>query len=234
MTKKPINNNEICSLTSSEFTMHQVTLKNLLIFELKSLIGRIFFNRRPPINKYGINILNLGCAVTTFNGWINADFFPTLSSLFKRDNLPDWMLDLRFPLNCPPDVWDGVFCEHTLEHLYPVDVLNLLHELYRTMKPSAWVRFSVPDLEKYVSFYLGHLPAKEFSQWNTGCEAICNLTQNFHHISVWDAQLLSNFLERAGFRNIRQTGFRQGTDERLLKDRDGRRWESLYIEAQKI
>lgn len=220
------------TLLDSEFTSFHASIKNMVIFEMKSLLGRVLLDRKPPLHKDKPNLLNVGCAVTTFQDWVNADFF-RFGSLFgeQREQL-DWMLDLRYPLNCPPNVWDGVFCEHTIEHLYPLQVLNFLKELHRTMKPGAWLRLSVPDLEKYVSYYSGIVPHEGFYQWSTGCEAICYLTQNYHHISVWDARLLGDYLEKAGFRNVRKTGFREGSDERLLKDREARMWETLYMEAQ--
>jgi SAM-dependent methyltransferase len=203
-------------------------------FELISYLGRKLINMKPPINKDRPNLLNLGCAVTTFDGWVNADFYRLPRLSVKQLDGFDWMLDLRYPLNCSSQVWDGIFCEHTIEHLYPLHVYNLLKELRRTMKPGAWLRLSVPDLGKYVSYYLGDVPHEDFLQWSTGCEAICYLTQNHHHLSVWDAPLLISFLEMSGFINIRQTGFREGFDERLLKDREERKWESFYLEAQNI
>lgn len=198
-----------------------------------SWLGRHFLNRKPPLHQDRPNRLNLGCAVTIFPDWVNADFFDFHALAGKGNDRLDWMLDLRYPLNCPSNVWDGVFCEHTIEHLYPLQVLNLLRELYRTMKPGAWLRLSVPDLEKYVSYYSGRLLHESFAQWNTGCEAICYLTQNYHHISTWDANLLGRYLEQAGFGKVSSIGFRQGTDTSLLMDREARSWETLYMEARK-
>jgi len=143
------------------------------------------------------------------------------------------MLDLRFPLNCDDNVWDGVFSEHTLEHLYPDQVLQLLKELYRTIKPGAWLRISVPDLKKYVKYYCGEGVHELFNRWQTGCEAIRTLTQDYGHLSVWDSTLLAKFLKEAGFVNIQEVSFMQGTDKLLLMDQQDRAWESLYMEAQK-
>jgi hypothetical protein len=221
------------TLLDSQFTSFHATIFDMFKFEMISAFGRGFLNKKPPLLRNKPNLLNLGCAVTTFPDWVNADFFTLAAMLGKRKEHPYWMLDLRHPLNCPPEVWDGVFCEHTLEHLYPLHAFNLLQELYRTMKKGAWVRLSVPDLEKYVSYYSGVIPHENFHQWSTGCEAISYLTQNYHHKSAWDACLLGGFLEKAGFRNVGRTEFKEGTDPSLCKDREGRRWETLYMEAQK-
>ena len=220
------------TLLDSQFTSFHVTIRNVVVFEMISFFGRLFMGSKPPLHTDKPNLLNVGCAVTTFSDWINADFFRFNILTGKKMAQLDWMLDLRYPLNCLSNVWDGVFCEHTIEHLYPLHVFNFLQELHRTMKPGAWLRLSVPDLEKYVSYYSGDVPHENYYQWSTGCEAICYLTQNYHHKSVWDANLLGRYLETAGFKNVARTGFRKGTDERLLKDREARMWETLYMEAQ--
>ncbi len=205
----------------------------MFLFELRSFLGRNFFQEKPNLTKNNSNFLHLGCGNKKIENWVNADFFADLKFWKLKKNRPDWMVDLRFPLNCDDNVWDGIFSEHTLEHLYPIDVLNLLTELYRTMKPGAWLRISVPDLKKYLDYYNKKQNERTFSQWSTGCEAIRALTQNFGHISVWDAELLGSLLEKAGFVKIEEVTFGQGTEQLLIHDKEERKWESLYMEAQK-
>ena len=214
-------------------TKYQLSLRGLLKFELISLYGRLLLNKGPTLIN-DKNLLNLGCGRNKFEGWVNADFYFGIKFWKKYKNRPDWTLDLRYPLNCNANVWDGVFSEHTLEHLYPNQALSLLKELYRTMRKGAWLRISTPDLAKYVDFYCDKKVNEAFKRWPTGCEAIRSLTQNWIHLSVWDSRLLSRFLREAGFMNVQEVRFREGTDYKLLKDSEDRRWESLYIEAQKI
>ncbi len=213
-------------------TKHQSTLKGMLRFEFISLYGRLFLNRKPPLKNIS-NYLNLGCGQNKIDGWINADFYSGIKFWRKYNNRPEWMLDLRYPLNCDDNVWDGVFTEHTLEHLYPNQALALLKELNRTMKKGSWLRISVPDLAKYVDYYCGLKVDEKFVRRGTGCEAIHALTQSHMHLSVWDTKLLTCFLKEAGFDNIHEVSFSEGADSRLLKDSMDRRWESLYLEAQK-
>jgi predicted SAM-dependent methyltransferase len=207
--------------------------KNELIFELKSYIGRKLLNRKPPIDGLSEHLLHLGSADKKFKGWINADFFCGFKP-WKKFTRPDWMLDVRYPLNCDDEVWDGIFSEHLIEHLYPAEVMRLLKELFRTMKYGAWLRITAPDLQKYVDFYGGKNVGKQFSQFATGCEAIQSLTHNYGHRSTWDAVQLKLFLDQAGFKHISKLNFLEGTDERLLKDLNDRKWESFYMEGQKI
>jgi predicted SAM-dependent methyltransferase len=143
------------------------------------------------------------------------------------------MVDLRRPLHCPSNYWDGIFTEHTLEHLTMVDVEGILREILRVLKPGCWLRISVPDLEKYVQYYQKKEGAPEFRRWRTGAEALGSLTQSWGHRSVWDTEALSRRLEEEGFTRIRRVAFGEGTDSLLLKDSEARRWESMYMEAQK-
>lgn len=166
-----------------------------------------------------------------FENWVNADFFVGWKPW--RTYAVDWMIDLRYPLNCDNDVWDGVFREHTLEHLHPAHALALIKEIDRTLKPGGWFRVNVPNLKKYVDNYIGKTSDEKFHQWPSGCEAIHALTQNWGHLSVWDPGLLGRFLREAKFPHPKEVGFREGTDTRLLKDNPERRWETLYMEAQK-
>ncbi|MEH2101692.1 MAG: hypothetical protein V7K76_18485 [Nostoc sp.] len=214
---------------------YQVTLKGLLLFEIKSLYGRKFLNYKPKLKQDDKNLLHLGCGKNKFDNWVNADFFSLSIPVIKniKNKIPDWMLDLRFPLNCDANVWDGVFTEHTLEHLYPYQSIKLLEELNRTMKPGAWLRVTVPDLKKYISYYCGQELHEEFKRWGTGCEAIRTLAQDYFHVSLWDSGLLSKCLNKSGFINIQEVSFMKGNDISLLKDKEERSWETLYMEAQK-
>jgi predicted SAM-dependent methyltransferase len=207
---------------------YKYTLKGFLSFEVRSFLGRMFFDQKPRLKLEGKNLLNLGCGPTRFKDFINADFF-----VFRNSAKPDWMVDLRYPLNCDDDVWDGVFTEHTLEHLYPDQAYSLLRELHRTMKPSAWIRITVPDLSKYIDFYNGKPVDQKFHQWETGCEGIRSLTQNHFHLSLWDFKLLKSYLSAIGFVNIQKFEFAQGTTSLLLRESEDRAWETLYVEAQK-
>jgi len=195
------------------------------------------FWKQPKISKNAKNYLNLGCGDTYVEGFINADFFSISWILKKHLEKPDWMLDFRYPFNCPDNVWDGVFTEHTIEHLYPNQVNNLLTELFRTMKDGAVIRISVPDLEKYINFYTENFSNGDYSHFHKhyqlGVEAIRDLTQNYFHRSVWDAELLTMIMEGVGFHNVQQRKYKKGENTYLLIDKEERKADSLYIEGVK-
>jgi hypothetical protein len=211
-------------------TAYQADVRNAVKFELKSAIGRFLFSKRPPKLEKGPQLLNLGCGVSFYPEFVNADFFK-LMTRFPGPNF--WALDLRYPLKCPDNYWDGIFTEHTLEHLHPASTLALLKELYRTLRPGCWIRIVVPDVSKYVDYYCGKTSHEKFSVWQPRGAALRSVAQNFQHMALWDAELMKDCLTRSGFSEICLRSFRDGADKRLLKDQSEREFESLYMETRK-
>ena len=214
---------------------HKSDLKGIAIFELKSWLGRKFIDSNPKL-KSGENYLNLGCGSNYVEGYVNADFFRF--RFWKKDLLKiEWQLDLRYPLECQDEVFDGIFTEHTLEHLYPDDAKKLLKELYRVLKKDSIIRITVPDIEKYVNFYFkkyDDIDIESFDKrYPTGCSAIRNITQNYFHFSTWDFEELKRYLEEVGFKDIKKMEFGVTQNEKLNLDLKDRAWETLYVEARK-
>ena len=206
---------------------YQDNLKKAIIFEMKSFLGRKFFNSKPKLSNN--NYLNLGCGTNIYNDFINADFFCGFQFWKSKQTKPDWMLDLRYKLNCPEEVWDGIFSEHVFEHLYPNQIFKLLNELFRTMKKGATLRIVVPDLQCVSKIY-SNSKTKDCTK---GAKLIWDLTQNWGHKSVWDYALLKEFLERVGFVEVVKMEFGRGRKSKLLKDSFDRKKNSLYVEAIK-
>jgi len=215
---------------------YKIKLKEILIFECKSLLGRIFYNKKPKLDKNN-NYLNLGCGENIIDGYINADFF-CVYNIWKRNmSKRMWRLDLRYPLNCGDEVFDGIYSEHTIEHLYPDQVKFLLNELYRILKKKSIIRITVPDIEKYINYYnkdYSNINSKEFDRrFKTRCSAIRNMTQNYFHTSAWDFQELKSYLEDAGFVDIKKMSCNNSGNKKLKIDIKERKWETLYVEAIK-
>ena len=215
---------------------YETSLKGLAIFEVKSWLGRNFLPTKPRLKKEK-NYLNLGCGDNIIEGYINADFFYPLK-FWKEDFLKkEWQLDLRYPLDCNDDIFDGIYTEHTLEHLYPTQVSRLLKELYRILKIGATIRITFPDISKYIDYYTNNktnINLYEFDKrYKTKCSAIRHITQNCFHLMTWDFAELKQYLEIAGFKEIEKKSFRDSKDERLQIDLQEREWETLYVEAKK-
>ena len=208
---------------------YNLTLKKILKNELLSYFGRLFSSKNIHPNK---KYLQLGCGNSDIDkNFINADFF-TLDFFnpFKKKKIH--YLDLRYPLPFKDNSFEGVFTEHTVEHLYASEVDNLIKEVYRVLKPGAILRIIVPDLKKYVEFY-NNKNIDLGREYKFGCEAIWNLTQNFSHKSVWDSEMLIFNLKKNNFVECVETEFKISKNEDLIIDKKGREIESIYVEASK-
>jgi len=206
-------------------------------FELKSFIGRNFLKKRSRINTTITTepiLLDIGVGNHFTDGWIHVDFFSFHFKFWKKKSKtrkPEIETDLRYPLSCSSNSIDGIYSGHTNEHLYPNHAFQLLDEMYRILKPQAWLRINVPDLGRMVDFYNGKISLPEFTY---KAEGIGNLTQNWGHHSLWDDELLTSALKNAGFTNVKKVKYGiEGSDTRLIKEQDVRKDESICFEAQK-
>ena len=190
------------------------------------------------------HFVNLGSGTRAIRGFINIDFFTTPGI--------DYGADLRYPLMIRSDVVDGIFCEHTLEHLNYREADAMLSECRRILKSGGAIRIVVPDLSQFLRNYCDgnrewcrewerlmfrESVVAERSKRTLGSpiEAISFVTQEYGHSSCWDFETLRNHLERCGFRDISRGSFGNGTCEQLLVDLDAedRKIVSLYVEALK-
>ena len=208
-----------------------------LRFEITSWIGRSFMRKKSRITPAANSplLLDLGAGVNFTEGWTHVDFYRIRLKFWKvySDKSPkaEVQTDLRYPLNCASNIVDGVYSGHTLEHLYSKHAYQLLSEIFRILKPKCWLRINVPDLKCAVDYYNGKI---SMPQYKYKAESIAHLTQSDGHHSVWDEELLSKALESSGFINIKQVEFgKEGTDKRLIKEKEVRKAGTLVLEAQK-
>lgn len=213
-----------------------------LSFETVSYFRRLF--SKPLVLTDSKNYINLGSGPNVVKGHVNIDFFLSRGI--------DYAADLRFPLKIADNAIDGIFCEHTLEHLTYNQADNLLQECHRILKMGAYIRVVLPDVSLFIKNYSEN-NSEWFAKWeylmfqnsrdeerkkrklNSNLEAISFVTQEYGHISCWDFETLSFYLTKNKFGEIVKCGFMQGSDNKLLIDlnEEDRKFVSLYVEARK-
>ncbi len=210
------------------------------IFEFRSLFGRLLSgNLILDINSS--NYLNLGCGDSYNDNFINVDFY-------GNKNI-DYGMDLRFPFKIETNSIDGVFSEHTFEHLSHLEVDNALSECYRILKSTAKIRIIVPDLSILIERYCSN-DDEWFQNWQnlvlkdpsrhymkkyfTKMFAVNFTASYYYHKSCWDFESLQKALSDHGFINIIKCDFNVGTKELLIdSESDDRKLVSIYIEGEK-
>ena len=207
-----------------------------LSFEVRSSIGRRFA-KRLTVDVAKQNYLDLGAADTPKGQFIAVDFF-------GRKGI--YGADLRYPLLVDDACIDGIFSEHTLEHLSFADASRMIAECHRILKFGGRIRIIVPDVSIFVNRYVDRDMAW-FEEWEkhvlqprgrrmvTMMQALSFVTQEYGHRSAWDFESLQVVLDAAGFVNIEKVGYGEGREPILLRDNSlrSRIITSVYVEARK-
>lgn len=175
-------------------------------------------------------LVQLGAGQDMHPDFVNSDFFRV--PLLMRRPRPDWSMDITRPFRCPDRCVDGIFTQHTLEHISPRQVLAVLRECRRVLKPGACMRVVVPDAERYAMAVAGLAGVPDHGRtYALAIEALRAVSQDFGHRSLWSPELMRRYMGKAGFREVRVEAFGRGRDARLLLDTEVRRDESLYVEG---
>ena len=196
--------------------------------KVRSAIGPLVrgwpLKRRPRPGAY----LNVGCGPHARREFFNIDYdFHDGVDLFH---------DLRKPLPMGEGLAEGLFSEHCLEHLTFEDARFAVYEFYRVLRPGGTLRVSVPDGEGYMSRYMAReaQPYAASDGMALGYTPMMSVNRIFYgsgHRFIYDFETLALLLTASGFKEVARVEFRKGRDPALLIDQEGRRAESLYVEA---
>lgn len=178
--------------------------------------------------------LNLGSGANPHSRFVNID-----GNVFRR---PDMWLDLRQGLPFPPGTVDSIYACHMLEHFFWNEVISLLQEASRVLKPGGWMRVLVPSLELAIEAYV-RKDAAWFSDFPSRFASLGGKFTNFlfcdgQHRIGFDFSLMEEALHLAGFSSVHQMKPRSShwLPTGLLAELEppvGHIESSLVVEAQK-
>jgi predicted SAM-dependent methyltransferase len=200
-----------------------VRLRGALIGQ-RAKIRRFVATRAAPV------LLNLGAGPRGVDDdhWVNVDGAPAAGVRF--------LLDFQRPLPFADASFDGVFCEHVLEHFGQDDGERLAREVARILKPGGVFRLIVPDAELVLKAYFeapSDLVAARGEGQGTAMEMVNSyFRQRYEHQFMYDWPTLEQTLRRAGFAQVNRSRFREpgGCVSVRIDDPKYER-ESLYVEA---
>jgi predicted SAM-dependent methyltransferase len=225
----------ISQLKSKRFELSLSVLQNNYYW-LERKLCQTLMRRPPPTWSKDPStqaLLNLGCGPHIFPNWVNADDYAFKRWFRERTFRPNWRLDITNSWRCPDNYWDGIFSEHVIEHVTYSEAIFVLTECFRTLKPGAWIRLSVPDLKQYVDCYLSDKTESDLGSFPHPAVMISFLAQMHLHRSLWDSDLMVKVVNQVGFVNATTVAFGEGTDRRLVKDDPAKQHGTLYVEAKK-
>jgi predicted SAM-dependent methyltransferase len=192
--------------------------------------------------------LHLGAADASLPGWVNVDRWPA-----------DLSMDLRWGLPFAEGAAAAVYLCHVLEHFYyPGEALAVLEDIRRVLAPGGTARIVVPDIGRSLRAYVGkdrRFFAARRAHWPWWPKAASRLEQVLGYAGAgvgpasgvdghrfgYDFETLRQLLRRAGFTRIvrsrymgsRIPGLRVDDASHVSGARYGRRYFSLFVEAQR-
>lgn len=178
----------------------------------------------------------------------------------RRDFKGEWVIldvqdgaDIKHDLNSNKPIpikdnsVDNIFCSHTLEHIEPRNIIIVLKDFYRVLKPNGKCRIIVPDVLYGIKLYLNN--PKELSN-NKYCMKDEHLPNTcMARLSAWfytenkglrtghrigfDEELLRKVIETANFKTIKKMSY--NVCSKIFDGKDYIRWSgwSLYFEISK-
>jgi predicted SAM-dependent methyltransferase len=174
--------------------------------------------------------LNWGCGGHVLPGWLNSD----------RKERPGVNLccDIHQGLPLETDSIDYAASIHALPEVAYDDLVPVLSELRRVLKPGGVLRLVLPDLIKGVRAYergdRSYFLVPDDAARSLGAKLVTQLIWFGHSRTLFTSEFIEEMLIKAGFARVEHCSYRVTRSPfPEIIDLDNRQPESLYVEAVK-
>ena len=174
--------------------------------------------------------LNWGCGPRPEPGWINSDQ--------KEGPGIDISGDIRAGLPLESDSIDYAVSIHALQEVPYPDLLAVLHELRRVLKPGGVLRLALPDLLKGVEAYRrgdrDYFLIPDEDAESLGAKLVVQVIWYGYSRTLFTHEFIEEMLVRAGFSRVSHCSYKAtGSPYPEIVALDNREQESLFVEAVK-
>ena len=174
--------------------------------------------------------MNWGSGEHADHGWINSDL--------KEGPGVDISCDIRDGLPLDTASLDYIVSHHALPEIPLTDIVGVLEELRRVLKPGGVLRLGLPDLDKGIRAYLENdrdyflIPDEDAS--TTGGKLVTQLLWYGWSRTVFTHDFIEEMLRKAGFREVVGCDFGETKSKYAgIVEQDTRKRESFFVEATK-
>ena len=134
--------------------------------------------------------LHIGCGKKHIPGYTHVD-------VIDYEHV-DFVCDARNLKMIEDGAASEIYACHILEHVERSEVVDVLREWNRVLRPNGVIRIAVPDFEAVVEEYRENRDLMCFQGLLFGGQTY---DYNFHHVA-FDFEMLKTFLEDAGFSSV--------------------------------
>lgn len=140
--------------------------------------------------------INMGCGWRDFGkGWIHID-----GGNYDHLDYTD-ITKLEFKDN----TIDLIYASHLIEYFDREEVIPLLQEWYRALKPNGTLRIAVPDFYKMVQLYYNEAPHYKLEEFLGPLYGKMDMgDEKIYHKTTYDEESLTSVLNNIGFKNIKR------------------------------
>lgn len=186
--------------------------------------------REQPGVTAALRRLHWGCGPRAAPGWTNSDR--------KAGPGVDLACDIRGGLPVPDDSFDYVASMHALQEIPYPELVPVLRELRRVLKPAGVLRLGLPDLDRAIRAYVEHdggyflVPDEEVE--SLAGKLSVQLTWYGHSRTLLGYDFVAELAGKAGFAEVRRCGYRETASPHPgIVELDNRPRESFFVEAVK-
>src|SRR5918997_5101700 len=182
------------------------------------------------MSEQSIRRLHWGCGSTIVPGWINSD---------QKDGPGiDISCDIRGGLPLETDTIDYCVSIHALPEVPYPDLVPVLRELRRDLKPNGVLRLGLPDLDRTIQAYLQEkssyflIPDEEAK--SLGAKFVIHLIWYGYTRTFFTHDFIEEQLLKAGFRRVDWCAYGETRSPYpRIVELDNREEESFFVEAVK-
>jgi predicted SAM-dependent methyltransferase len=163
---------------------------------------------------------------TKREGWITVD----------KDRRADICMDLTHPLPFSAETVSHIYSSHLLEHFPFKEMIKLLQECHRVLRPGGVFEAAVPNARIYIEAYQKNTDFKvlETDLYKPAFNYFSRIDfvnyfaylDGLHHF-MFDEENLPKIVSSVGFRNVHLRSFNPELD---MAERDH---ETIYVEGEK-